>query len=349
MRVGVDPGLGMTNLVSSADAAKVAGLGVKNLALVGDIGGTNARYALVDLHGDACEILAPRGYRCSAYVEATDSIRAYLHDVGLNHAPGAAAIAVAGPVKDGAIRFTNMSWTLSENGLRSMGFSRAKLLNDYAALALAAPKLKPVELHQLGGAAADHRQTIAVLGPGTGFGASALARDGIHQVALATEGGHIAFAPCDDVEIEILKVLTWRFGRVSVERLLSGPGLCNIHSALAEIEGRADEGECDPAEITRRALAGDAASRAAVDRFCAILGSVAGDMALNFGAQGGVYIGGGICPQILDILVHSPFRERFEDKGRFRQYLEPIPAYVILREFAALVGAAQAPRLLMPA
>ena len=339
----------MTNLVSSTQAAKVAGLDAKSLALVGDIGGTNARYALVDLNGDACEILAPRGYRCSAYVEATDSIRAYLHDVGLAQAPGAAAIAVAGPVKDGAIRFTNMSWTLSESGLRGMGFSRAKLLNDYAALALAAPKLQPVELHQLGGApAADHGQTIAVLGPGTGFGASALARDGAGQVALATEGGHIAFAPCDDVEIEILKVLTWRFGRVSVERLLSGPGLCNIYSALAQIEGRTDEGGCDPAEVTRRALAGDAASRAALDRFCAILGSVAGDMALSFGAQGGVYIGGGICPQILDILVHSPFRERFEDKGRFRQYLEPIPAYVILREFAALLGAAQAPGLSAP-
>lgn len=318
----------------------------EHLALVGDIGGTNARYGLVDLSADKPEILDAHGYLTSDYPRSYDSVTAYLERVGLKRPPHLAVIAVAGPIVDGAIRFTNLDWELSESALVGMGFDGARLLNDYAALALAAPLLEAGDTHQIGGPSfVSSQKSIAVLGPGTGFGVSALARDGTGHAAMATEGGHVAFAPVDEVEIEILRILTRKFGRVSIERILSGPGMCDLHDALCEIDGKGAVHR-DPAEITRRAVEGDASALRTVNRFCAILGSVAGDLALTLGAQGGVYIGGGIAPRILDILDASPFRERFEDKGRFRGYVEAIPVKVILRPYAALLGAAHAPRLL---
>ena len=199
------------------------------------------------------------------------------------------------------------------------------------------------DLAHLGGPeAGDPHSAIAVLGPGTGFGVSALARD-IHgtEVAMPSEGGHACFAPGDPIEDEILRILRKRYDRVSIERLICGPGLLNMHRALAEIDGRETHID-DPAQITTEALEDPrSACGATLARFCAILGAVAGDIALTTGSRGGVYIAGGIAPRILPFLKASPFRERFERKGRFQGYMADIPTWVITHKHAALLGAAR--------
>jgi glucokinase len=179
-----------------------------------------------------------------------------------------------------------------------------------------------------------------VVGAGTGFGVAALARQGGREVVMPTEGGHMGFAPVDEVEIEVLKRLTAEFGRVSIERILSGPGLARLHTTLQQIRGEPAQ-RLDPAAITRGARDGEAACVQTVEQFCAILGGAAGDLALALGARGGVYLGGGIAPAIGDLLVKSRFRARFEAKGRLSPYLQAIPSWIIIHPRAALIAAAR--------
>ncbi len=315
-----------------------------HIALIGDVGGTNARFALADLSHLPAAISQIRDYPSHAYARVTDIVRDYLAGQKLPSLPGAAAIAVAGPIVHGAVHFTNLGWTLSESELKDMGFAQARLVNDFAALALATPHLQPDALHDIGGAGSgDSEKTTAVIGPGTGFGASALVRNGRAAIAMAAEGGHASFAPADAMEREILRVLAGKFPHVSIERVLSGPGLQNLHEALNMIESVGDSVN-DPAEITRRALAGEQPFARTLARFCAILGSVAGDFALCYGAQGGVFIAGGIAPAILSALEKSEFRRRFEAKGRFKSYLRAIPTRIIIHTHAAFLGAAELAR-----
>jgi len=306
------------------------------VGLVGDIGGTNARFALVELDAPGRPVTRVVSRPAADHPTASEAIAAYLTGQG-GARPVAAVIAVAGPVTDGFIDLTNSSWTLSEAGLVEAGLGRARLINDYAALALAIGRLGEADLRRIGPEGSpDPQGTLAILGPGTGFGVSALARDGRGgEAALATEGGHVGLAPGDATELEILRDLTERYGRVSVERVLSGPGLEDLHRCL---HGE----ELDAPAITRSALAGDTEALATVDRFCALLGSVAGDFALAYGATGGVYVAGGIAPRILAVLERSPFRERFEAKGRFRDYMAAIPTHVVVHSHPALLGAARA-------
>jgi glucokinase len=307
--------------------------------LVGDIGGTNARFAVAGLGAGRPQLNQPLSVLCADFATATDAIDHYLARAGLSRPP-LAAIAVAGPIENGAVQSTNGLWGLSNAMLRAEGFSDAFLVNDYAALARAAPALQSDELATIGPhgeAAAD--ATLVVLGAGTGFGVAALARDGTTQIAVATEGGHVGFAPTNPMEVRILALLQERFGRVSVERILSGPGLSDLHWALGRIAGE-DRPPLPASEIVGRASRGDDdACTATVDRFCAIYGSVAGDIALTMGARGGVYLAGGIAPRLLDTLRGGSFRERFEAKGRFSGYMGRIPTRVILHPFAALIGA----------
>jgi glucokinase len=177
------------------------------------------------------------------------------------------------------------------------------------------------------------------MGPGTGFGAAALVRDGRRHAVMTGESGHWAFAPEDEVEIEILRRLMVRFGQVSVERVLSGPGLLNLYQAMGAMTGE-PAGLAAPADVTREALAGEGLAREALGRFCAILGSIAGNLALATGAEGGVYISGGIAPDIFDFLKTSDFRRRFETKDRMSDYLATIPTRVVTQPHTALIGAA---------
>lgn len=312
------------------------------LHLVGDVGGTNARFALARMVDGRPRIEHQARFPAAAHPTFLDGVRAFLD--GCDTRPEGGVIAVAGPVTDGAIDLTNSPWRVSEAQLSGLGVGRIRLINDFEAQAWAAPVLQGGDLAHLGGPArgqADH--TLAVLGPGTGFGVSALARDASGgAMALASEGGHADFAPQDALEDEVLRTLRRRYSRVSIERLICGPGLVNLHRALAEIEGRSTEVD-DPAEITRQALEDPrGACGATLARFCAMLGSVAGDIALTTGARGGVYIAGGIAPRIRDFLAASPFRERFEKKGRFQPYMQAIPTWVVMHDHAALLGAAVA-------
>jgi glucokinase len=245
-------------------------------------------------------------------------------------------------VLDGEIEFTNLDWQISEGDLLAhFEFEAVKLINDFAAQALACPRLHPEELRAIGPKMRGGADCpLVVLGAGTGFGVAGLARADRGDVAIATEGGHAAFAPTDELEVEVWRRLTARHGRASIERLLSGPGLYELYTAMAAIEGK-DAPLTDERAVTVAGNSGDALASAALDRFCDILGSVAGDLALSFGARGGVFISGGIAPRLADRLDAGGFRARFEDKGRLAPYLREIPTSLVLHPYPAIVGAAR--------
>jgi glucokinase len=283
---------------------------------------------------------------CADYPTAEACIGHYLQDVGAA-TPAAAVLAVAGPVQDGHARLTNAQWQLGEAALQdTLGIRTVHLINDFAALAYATTVLGHADLAPIGppvpGLAG---ATVAILGPGTGFGLAALA-GGQDSGLLVTEGGHIGFAPTDPVEIELLRVLMRRYGRVSVERVCSGQGLANLHAARAEIAGLPPP-DLDAAGITEAAEQGNADAAETVRTFCDILASTAGDLALALGAQGGIFIAGGIMPRLmkphrLGGLDQAAFRARFEAKGRFADYLRAIPTSVVIADNASLRGAARA-------
>ena len=311
------------------------------LFLVGDVGGTNARFALARNVDGRPVLEHVESFPAEIHPTFLDGVKAYLGGCPLK--PTGGVIAVAGPVTDGAIDLTNSPWRVSEDELQTLGLKPIRLINDFEALAWGAPVVPEDELASLGGPAqGDPHAAIALVGPGTGFGVSALARDAHGcEMALPSEGGHACFAPGDEIEDEVLRILLRRYDRVSIERLICGPGLLNLHRALAEIDGRETHID-DPAQITAQALEDPSSPcGATLARFCAMLGAVAGDIALTTGARGGVYIAGGIAPRILPFIQASPFRRRFERKGRFQDYMAAIPTKVILHSHAALLGAAR--------
>ncbi len=309
--------------------------------LVGDVGGTNARFAIARMVDGQPVLEHHESFKGADHPTFLKGVAAFIDGCAVK--PTGGVIAVAGPVTDGEIDLTNSPWRVSEPQLQTLGLNPVRLINDFEALAWGAPAVPADMLASLGGPEeGDPHAAIAVLGPGTGFGVSALARDiHGHAVAMPSEGGHACFAPGDAVEDEILRILRRRYERVSIERLICGPGLLNMHRALAEIDGRESHID-DPSQITTEALENpNSHCGATLARFCAILGAVAGDIALTTGARGGVYIAGGIAPRILPFLKASPFRERFERKGRFQDYMAAIPTHVILHQHAALLGAAR--------
>lgn len=307
--------------------------------LVGDVGGTNARFALARRVDGRIALDHHARFPAADHPTFLDGVKTYLD--GCPVTPGGGVIAVAGPVTAGKIDLTNSAWQVSETELARLGLGPIRLINDFEAQAWGAPHVPADDLVSLGGPPeGDPHATVAVLGPGTGFGVSALVRDAFgNEMAMPSEGGHAGFAPDDPVEDEILRILRRTYDRVSIERLICGPGLVNMHRALAEIDGRESHID-DPADITRKALA-DPSSYCGqtLMRFGAILGAVAGDIALTTGARGGVYIAGGIAPRILPLLQASPFRQRFERKGRFTPYMQAIPTQVVLCPDTALLGA----------
>ena len=309
--------------------------------LVGDVGGTHARFAVATLDGDRVSIGEPVTYRAADYPTGDAALTAYLAQLDEDK-PRFAVVAAAGPINDGAVVFTNnTAWSFSESGLTKVGgFKRARLINDFTAQALAIDQFGDKDCRRIGPKGRPpKRGTAVILGPGTGFGAAARVDDGQTRATSTTEGGHTGFSPGDEVEIEIARRLMVRFGRVSVERVVSGPGLLNLYQTLAEIRGEPAL-QTAPDLVTRHGLAGEPLCKLALQRFCAILGSVAGDFALAYGARAGVFISGGIAPDIFDFLAASDFRRRFEAKGRMSDYLKPIPTQVVINPHAALIGSA---------
>ncbi len=307
--------------------------------LVGDIGGTHARFAVARKAGVQWTV----DHRSDIETEAAqfeDVLHNYLDNLAAEERPKAAAIAVAGPVTDGKVNFTNRNWQLSEAEFTRQGFQRALLINDFAALAFAAAQAQPHELYTLGpDISGMPDEPISILGAGTGFGVSCLARYRGRSVPLATEAGHIGFAPTNEKEIAVLRNLTRRFGRVSVERILSGPGIENVYAALHAIIG-AKPPQLEASAIVEQARAGEPIAADTVAMFCGVYGAVAGDIALAHGARGGVFIAGGIAQKIKDILSASEFRARFESKGRLSPFVRAIPTRIILDDNATFIGAA---------
>jgi len=313
------------------------------VGLVGDVGGTNARFAIAEVRGGKIRLRDAKVLAAADYKTSDAALAAYLDGLnGDKPKPDYAVVAAAGPVQKGTVTFTNnTAWKVSEAELIKAGrLQGARVINDFTAQALALDHLKASSLKLIGSKGVVAKTGSAVIiGPGTGFGGGARVFDGASWATVTGEGGHSSWAAAEPVEIEILKWITAKYGRASVERVLSGPGLLNLYQALGEIEGQPAT-LAKPAEVTKAALAGDGLALIALNRFCAILGSVAGDFALCFGATRGVYISGGIAPDIFDVLAASDFRKRFESKGRMSDYLKPIPTHVVVEPHAALIGSA---------
>ncbi|MGA9007726.1 MAG: glucokinase [Xanthobacteraceae bacterium] len=300
--------------------------------LLGDIGATNARFALAskDVLGQI------RTFEVAKYPQFEDALTIFLDEVGLPVTD--AAIAVAGPVVQQHAKLTNQAWTIDAGELKTSFGLAARIINDFRAVALSLPLLKSGDLVAIGGGKVEEGGPKAVLGPGTGLGVACLANSSADPVVVTSEGGHATLAGTCDREDRIIQYLREKFGHASAERAISGSGLENLYQAIAAIDGLT-VGTQSAAEITNEALAGNCKiAHEALRTFCAFLGSFAGSLALTFGAKGGVYIAGGISPRILKFLRESEFRSRFEAKGRFRSYLEAIPSYVIVHPAAAFLG-----------
>jgi glucokinase len=307
--------------------------------LVGDVGGTHARFAWIGASGAPLSQIAT--YASADFASLTQAIERYLAE----HAHGRprwAAIGIATAVIGDEVRMTNHPWAFSIAQVqRELRLERLVVLNDFTALALSLPALDASQLHRVGGGTAVAGAPLALLGPGTGLGVSGLlpARGG--QVPISGEGGHVTLAAADAREAEVIELLRRRFGHASAERALSGPGLENLHQALAQLAGESHPA-MTAAQITAAAQT-DAHCAEVVELFFGLLGNVAGNLALTLGARGGVYVGGGVVLHMGERIEHSRFRERFESKGRFKDYLAAIPTWIVTApESPALIGAARA-------
>ena len=308
--------------------------------LLADIGGTNARFALETAPGriELIEVLP-----CASYPTLADALRAYLA-LPLPAAAGAgrirhAAIAIANPVVGDMVRMTNHHWQFSIAALQQeCGFDTLIVENDFSALARALPHLGAHQKRQVGGGSARADSALGLLGAGTGLGVSGLIPGAGGWSALRSEGGHVTFSPANETDIAILRFAWSEFEHVSAERMLSGVGLELIYRALAHHTGQPDL-KLGAAEISRRALAGECLlCDQVIETFCGMLGTVAGNLAITLGAQGGIYIGGGIVPRLGERFANSSFRRRFEQKGRFVHYLAQVPTWVITADYPAFLG-----------
>ena len=311
--------------------------------LLGDVGGTNARFGWQATADSGIEhvLVLP----CAAHETLEAAIRTYLELKNLPM-PREGALGIANPITGDEIRMTNHHWSFSISEMqRNLGLDRLNVINDFTALALALPSIPSAHLVQIGGTVAIPFAPKALVGAGTGLGVSGLlptdAND--HWVAIAGEGGHVTLAAQTETEYRVIELIRQRYGHVSAERILSGQGLVDLYLALRQLKKETPVDVAGAAEITAWALQDkDPLAQQSIELFTGFLGSVAGDLALTLGARGGVYLGGGIVPRWLGWFETSNFRERFEAKGRFKTYLKEIPVWVInAPESPALLGAAR--------
>lgn len=318
--------------------------------LAGDIGGTNARFGYVDVEAGVPSVVAADTLPSRSAPTLADLVRRFQADTGLS--AERACFAVACPVEDGECRTANLPWTLSVSALaREIGIARTMLINDFEAIGYGLPHLRPDGVHTLQDGVPAQRSPIALLGPGTGLGVAFVTWEEDGYRVHPSEAGHTSFAPATSVQSALREALARRFGHVSHERVLSGRGLVNVYEFLAA-SGAAPESAVvraamsvgDPAAaISARALdRSDALSLNAVELFLDILGSFAGNVALTIRARGGVYLGGGIAPRLLELLGAPRVLEAFRDKGRLSDLLTKVPLRVITEPGVAVLGAAVA-------
>jgi glucokinase len=308
--------------------------------LVGDIGGTNARFGLVNPKG---ELLHSSVLADADYPGLGEAMEAYLDGRGGLPRPRRGAVAIASAIEGDEVRMTNHPWAFSISQLRDrLGFEQLLVINDFTAQALALPHLGSGDKVPVGGGASQPGWPIGVLGPGSGLGVSGLIPAHGRWVPLSGEGGHATMAPATDRESAVIDELRRHLDHVSAERVLSGPGLVNLYNALAAIDG-VPARQYTAAQITDQTMgASDPLCHEATEMFCAMLGTVAANLGLTLGAKGGVYIGGGIVPRLGERFAASPFRARFEAKGRLSDYVAAIPTFVVTHKLPAFLGCAAA-------
>jgi glucokinase len=306
------------------------------IQIVADIGGTNARFAYVS--GDSDQLLGVEVFPCADFAFLADAVSTYM-ERGLVERVDNICLAVAGPVENDWIDLPNNHWAFSQSALAESLNVTVDIINDFSAQVLSISSLGESELQWLGAPRPKGAGVKAVMGPGTGLGVSAMMASGD---ILPSEAGHVAFAPVDDHEADLLKVLWQRYQRVSIERVLSGMGLANLYWANCQLDGL--ERELPAPEVTAGAQAGDQYCLRAVTDFYAILASMAGDVALMMGASDGVYLSGGILPRILNLLDEDRFLQRFQDKGRFMDFNRAVPLAIVRTEHPGLRGCVQALR-----
>jgi len=310
--------------------------------LVADIGGTHARYAVVerDRGTGAYQVIGAMKLETGAFGGMQECLDAFLGAVP-GPRPEMAGIAVAGPTEGDHVRLTNLNWEFSVSGLKKhFGLSRLKVVNDFAAFLMGVTILDREHVRQVKAGVPRQNCAVAAVGPGTGLGIASIVPGARGWTVAPGEGGHCGFAPGNAQELEIAAALMGRFGRVTLEDVLSGPGMRNIHAALLEIEGK-PPGSPSPEEITRLGLARqDPLCVETLQVYCGMLGSAVGDVALMTGARGGVYLGGGVLRKFDDLLADGYFARRFQDKGVMSAYLADIPVYSVHGGNCSLRGAA---------
>lgn len=305
--------------------------------LMADIGATNTRCALVD---DKGEELAAEVFHNEDFAGLPSLLQGYLEHRRATDRPKRAAIAVAAPIVGDEVHMININWRFSQAELKAeLKLNQLIVCNDFAAIAWGLPYFGAAELHTIGGGQRVAGAALATLGPGSGLGVGALVPSADGWAAMTGEGGHSTLPATTREEADVIAQIRDRYdGHCSAERALSGPGLVNLYVALAELGGQSSPGPVSPADVTTLAKQGEPIARKAQRMFFAFLGTVAGDLALTTGARGGVFIAGGIVPQLLDAIEESEFRSRFEAKGRYASYLSAIPTHVITAPLPAFRG-----------
>lgn len=308
--------------------------------IVADIGGTNARFAVATqtIQGLGVSRLWVRPSK--GFVSLEESLAAYIEVLG-TEAPSSACLSVAGPIMGDNVTLTNLDWKTSAQKMQAeFSMSRLTLINDCTALAYSLSELDSADFSTIKRGLSVAPGTKCILCSGTGFGVSGIFPEANGWQLIDGEGGHISFAPVTLFEVELLKVLMKRFQRVSIETLLSGPGLVNLYQAIAKVRGERAL-ELLPADITNRGISGeDSLCETVLQTFCAILGGVAGDIALLMRPLGGVYLGGGILSKLEDILRSGDFCARFISKDPVAHFVSEMPVHLVNTNNAALIGAA---------
>jgi glucokinase len=317
------------------------------MILAGDIGGTNARLAYFQPQNGHLKLVSERVFPSREHSELGEIVTQFVDGSGTR--PEAACFGIAGPVRDGRVETSNLPWVIEQSRLANQLHLPTLLINDLEANAWGIGGLAPSDLVPLNRISRTPVGNQAVIAPGTGLGEAGLFWDGSRHHVFACEGGHCDFAPQGDLQIELLRFLGARFGHVSYERILSGPGLVNVYEFL-RTKGGKESGELvsamkqgDPAAaISRAALEGsDALAEKTLDLWIQVYGAEASNLALKTMATGGLFLAGGISPKILPKLKGSPFMQSFLEKGRMRSLVEAMPVQVIMNEKAGLLGAAR--------
>lgn len=309
--------------------------------IVADIGGTNARFGLVtgEQSGQP-QIEEVHVLDGDAYPSLQDAMRAYIELAGIT-TPKVACVAIAGPIDGDDARMTNLNWAFTQSGVKAeFGFDKFAAINDFASLSIATSKLTEADLIEVRAGKMDIRGNKAILGPGTGLGVAGLAYSGNGWLPIPSEGGHVNIAPATALECEVIKAAMTQHGHVSAEVFISGPGLVRLYRALAVVRDEVAQA-FEPKDVTTKALENsDALCRETLELFCSFIGTLSGNLALTYGARGGVYLAGGILPRFVDFLRASDFNRRFEEKGVMSHYLKDIPVNIISHSQPGLLGSA---------